>query len=208
MTRALGRVAALVHRESGIRLGGHQHAFLQAALDRIGRRRRARRRSCAARPTRSSGAAAAHAADRGGHRQGDVVPARSRAARAHRLAAAARAARARGADHVRVWTAACATGEEAYSLALLACEAFAPAPPPVSILATDISPGRARPRARRRATGRARCATLEPALRARYFARPAGGLIVGRAAARARRVRAAQPRPRPVPAARARRRST
>ena len=30
-----------------------------------------------------------------------------------------------------MWTAACATGEEAYSLALLAAEAFAPAPAPV-----------------------------------------------------------------------------
>jgi chemotaxis protein methyltransferase CheR len=50
-----------------------------------------------------------------------------------------RSARAAGRDTIRVWSAACATGEEPYSLALLACEAFAPAAPPVSILATDVS---------------------------------------------------------------------
>jgi chemotaxis protein methyltransferase CheR len=44
-----------------------------------------------------------------------------------------------GSASIRVWVAACATGEEAYSVALLATEAFAPAPPPVDILATDIS---------------------------------------------------------------------
>jgi chemotaxis protein methyltransferase CheR len=44
-----------------------------------------------------------------------------------------------GASTIRVWVAACATGEEAYTLAMLASEAFAPAAPPVDILATDIS---------------------------------------------------------------------
>src|SRR5205814_9563365 len=48
-------------------------------------------------------------------------------------------ARAAGSDRVRVWSAACATGEEPYSLALLACEAFGTNTPPVTILATDIS---------------------------------------------------------------------
>ncbi|MDX6512075.1 MAG: chemotaxis protein methyltransferase CheR [Gaiellaceae bacterium] len=58
------------------------------------------------------------------------------------------AARETGAAKVRVWVTACATGEEAYTLALLAARAFAPAPPPVDILATDIS-GSALERARR-----------------------------------------------------------
>ena len=48
-------------------------------------------------------------------------------------------AQAAGSQEIRVWCAACATGEEAYTLALLACEAFGPAVPPVRILATDIS---------------------------------------------------------------------
>jgi chemotaxis protein methyltransferase CheR len=48
-------------------------------------------------------------------------------------------ARAAGSPVVRVWSVACASGEEPYSLALLACEAFASNTPPVSILATDVS---------------------------------------------------------------------
>lgn len=48
-------------------------------------------------------------------------------------------AMARGSKEVRVWNPACATGEESYSLAVLALEALGPKAP-VSILATDISP--------------------------------------------------------------------
>jgi chemotaxis protein methyltransferase CheR len=44
-----------------------------------------------------------------------------------------------GADVVRVWSAGCASGEEAYTLALLASEAFLPSLPPVDVLGTDIS---------------------------------------------------------------------
>ncbi|HKA66750.1 MAG TPA: CheR family methyltransferase, partial [Solirubrobacterales bacterium] len=40
---------------------------------------------------------------------------------------------------VRVWVAACATGEEAYSLAILASEALGREGAPVVILATDVS---------------------------------------------------------------------
>jgi chemotaxis protein methyltransferase CheR len=50
-----------------------------------------------------------------------------------------RAAVTDGSGTIRVWSAACATGEEAYTLALLAAEAFAPASPPVDVLGTDIS---------------------------------------------------------------------
>lgn len=50
------------------------------------------------------------------------------------------AARARGTGMIRVWIPACATGEEPYTLAMLAIRAFGPLPPPVQILATDISP--------------------------------------------------------------------
>lgn len=79
------------------------------------------------------------------------------------------AAVARGRDTVRVWVSACATGEEAYTLAILAREAFG-APPPVTILATDISQA---------ALGRAAAADYSPRavgslpadLRERYFVR-------------------------------------
>ena len=39
----------------------------------------------------------------------------------------------------RIWVAGCATGEEAYSLVLLAAESLGTAEPPVEVLATDVS---------------------------------------------------------------------
>ena len=51
----------------------------------------------------------------------------------------ARSARADGRERVRAWSAGCASGEEAYTLAIIACEAFASSTPPVSVLASDIS---------------------------------------------------------------------
>jgi chemotaxis protein methyltransferase CheR len=73
-----------------------------------------------------------------------------------------------GSGSVRIWSAGCATGEEAYTLAVLAWEAAGSARPPVRILATDISEaalararaGHYRPRSTRE---------LEPSLRQRYF---------------------------------------
>jgi chemotaxis protein methyltransferase CheR len=49
-------------------------------------------------------------------------------------------ARRRGAPRARVWSAACSTGEEAYTLAMLAAEALG-AGPLVEILGTDIATG-------------------------------------------------------------------
>lgn len=85
-----------------------------------------------------------------------------------------RAARAAGSDTIRVWSAGCATGEEAYTLALLAISEFAPGAVPVDILGTDISgavitaaeTGRYRPRAVR---------ALDPRLRGRHLERLADG---------------------------------
>jgi chemotaxis protein methyltransferase CheR len=86
---------------------------------------------------------------------------------------------AAGSRAIRVWSAGCASGEEPYTLALLAAEAFAPAPPPVDVLGTDVSSaalaaataGRYRERAVR---------GLEPSLRERYLDRQAdGSYLVG-----------------------------
>lgn len=175
MTLALATVAALVQRESGIHLAEHQYVFLQAALDRIG----------AGRPD----AFLRRLSDPRERRQLvrrliDEVTVKETSFLRDREQLAGidwrrllDNARSRGAAHVRVWATPCATGEEAYSLALLACEAFATARPPVSILATDISDA-ALQRARRGTYGARSARELDPALRARYFRAGADGLVV------------------------------
>ena len=76
-------------------------------------------------------------------------------------------------EPLRLWSAGCATGEEAYSLAITACEVLGlPPSRPVQVLATDLS-GAA---LRRAQTGLYRGRTMAhvpPATRARYF-RPHG----------------------------------
>jgi len=87
-------------------------------------------------------------------------------------------ARASGRDLLRVWVAACASGEEAYTLAMLASEAFAPAPPSVSILATDIS-SEVLEQARRGQYGRRALKALDAGTRERYFRPTGAGVAVG-----------------------------
>ncbi len=84
------------------------------------------------------------------------------------------AARALGSWTIRVWSAACASGEEAYTLALLADQAFAPEHPPVDVLGTDISAAAIETAAAGRYRDRA-VRSLAPALRDRYLDRQADG---------------------------------
>ena len=77
-----------------------------------------------------------------------------------------------------MWSVACATGEEPYTLALLACEAFASAAPPVRILATDISAA-ALERALAGRYGDRSVRSLDPILRSRYFQNDRGLLVAG-----------------------------
>ncbi|MGH3222146.1 MAG: CheR family methyltransferase, partial [Streptosporangiaceae bacterium] len=79
-----------------------------------------------------------------------------------------------GSPVIRVWSAGCATGEEPYTLALLAAEAFVVEHPPVDVLGTDIS-SRALAAAQ---TGRYReraVRALDDGLRRRYLERQADG---------------------------------
>jgi chemotaxis protein methyltransferase CheR len=86
-------------------------------------------------------------------------------------------ARAAGSNNVRVWSAACATGEEPYSLALLACEAFGTLDPPVTILATDVS-ATALVRAREGEYRTRSTRELDASKRQRYFRQEDDRLIV------------------------------
>jgi len=92
-----------------------------------------------------------------------------------------RRARDAGSRAIRVWSVGCASGEEPYTLALLAQEAFAPAQAPVDVLGTDIA-GNALVAA---AAGRYReraVQALEAPLRGRYLDRESDGsyLVGGR----------------------------
>ena len=70
---------------------------------------------------------------------------------------------------VRVWVAACATGEEAYSLAILASEALGPDSRAVSILATDVSSAALRRAEAGCGYSQRSVRNLPPALRQRYL---------------------------------------
>lgn len=173
MKNALSAVAELVRRESGIVFDGARVEGLRAAIARV--QPGADPISFLRRLNSPAGGRAALDAlvdevtvnetyffrERA---QIDAIPWRELLA----------AAQARGDAKVRVWSAACATGEEVYTLAIAASEVFAPVPPPVEIVGTDLSvtvlakawEGRYRPRAVRE---------LEPALRDRWLARVDGG---------------------------------
>ena len=88
-------------------------------------------------------------------------------------------ARAAGSPGLRVWSAGCATGEEAYTLALLAADALAVPDVPVSVLGTDVSVAALAAAARGRYRDRA-VRGLESSLRARYLDRQADGQYVVR----------------------------
>ncbi|OZB62729.1 MAG: chemotaxis protein CheR [Lysobacterales bacterium 14-68-21] len=74
---------------------------------------------------------------------------------------------------LQIWSCAASTGEEPYSLAITACEAFGSLTPPVHILATDVD-------TQVLVTGAQgmypleRIAGLDPALKRRYFQRGTG----------------------------------
>jgi chemotaxis protein methyltransferase CheR len=81
------------------------------------------------------------------------------------------AARRRG--RARLWSAAAATGEEPYSLAMALIEGFRRDDPPATILATDIDE-QALAAARQGEYGEVALATLKQERRARFFSESAG----------------------------------
>jgi chemotaxis protein methyltransferase CheR len=86
-------------------------------------------------------------------------------------------ARTAGAETARVWVAGCATGEEAYTLAMLSSEAFAPMSAPVSIVGTDIS-APALAAARLGVYGRRATRGIEPELQTRYLMAAGDKMVV------------------------------
>ena len=74
----------------------------------------------------------------------------------------------------RAWSAAAATGEEPYSLAMAVIDVFRRDDPPVTIVATDVDES-ALAAARNAWYGEAALAAVEPGFRARFFEPPAEG---------------------------------
>ena len=154
MTPALAAVAALIERESGVRLPAARSGALRNALRRAAPGLDEHEFLRIARDGEQGAAMVARLLDEATIKETFFY-------REPKLLedldwwALLENARRQGSETVAVWSAGCATGEEAYTLAMLALEAFHPLPPPVRILATDVSgaalarakEGRYRPRA-------------------------------------------------------------
>jgi chemotaxis protein methyltransferase CheR len=138
VTDALSRIAALVARETGLVLPPARSAALRAAVSRAGHELgedaflaalsdpACRRELLAALIDEVTVRETAFLRDRG---QLDAIG----------WPGLLHSARAAGSRTIRVWSAGCASGEEPYSLALLADQAFGALLPPVDVLGTDIS---------------------------------------------------------------------
>jgi chemotaxis protein methyltransferase CheR len=174
MSAPLERVAALVQSETGIVLAESQWSSLEAALRRVD-------------PELDAAAFLRRAAGNGRvlldrlidevtinetfffrqRRELDAIDWR-------RLLDAAQA---EGRDTIRVWVAACSSGEEAYTLAILASQALASATPPLSIVATDISTA-ILGKARRAHYGKRALRLVDSDTRGRCFVEEGGGVEV------------------------------
>jgi type IV pilus assembly protein PilK len=80
----------------------------------------------------------------------------------------------RGLDRIAMWSAGCASGEEAYSMAIAAKEAAHPGDGQFEILGSDVS-AEALAAARRARFGERAVAAMPQPLRERYFSRTANG---------------------------------
>jgi chemotaxis protein methyltransferase CheR len=136
MSDAVDRIAELIHRESGVRLPGDRRSSI------VGRA------LASATPELDAEAFLSRV---GGDSDSlarllDVITVKETffhrdetQLRAIDWRALAERAHDRGSGRIDVWAAGCATGEEPYTLALLALQTFGDVEPPVRILGTDIS---------------------------------------------------------------------
>ncbi len=173
MSVALLEVASMIQRESGIELKPSQFPSLQAAIARVDRGLTAE--ALLDRPISSQTI----------ERLIDEVTIRETFFFRHPSELDAidwpsvlRSARIRGSELIRVWVAGCASGEEAYTIAILASEAFASASPPVRVLATDIAPT-ALEQAIAGRYGERAVRTLPVGVRERYFSSAGAVSTVG-----------------------------
>jgi chemotaxis methyl-accepting protein methylase len=188
MSSALEQIAGILERQSGIKLAPAQFGALEAAIARVEpgltAEKLLRRLSSSASSATGASAPQTSGSDETLLRLIDQVTIRETFFFRHPgeleaidWPAMLHAARGRGAEQVRVWVAGCASGEEAYTIAILACEAFAMATPPVRVLASDIAPTAIK-QAERGSYNERSARNLTPALRERYFTSAAGMITV------------------------------
>jgi chemotaxis methyl-accepting protein methylase len=180
MSDALARVAELVHDETGIVTPDSQRPALAAALGRVAPGLDAERFLRALDAAADGDALVARLVDEVTIKETYFLR-EPRELRSIDWPQAVRAAHAGGRDAVRVWVAACATGEEAYSMAMLASEALGTAQPPVTILATDVS-GAALARAAAATYTERSLRSVPPELRERHLIDDGGRHVVAPAA--------------------------
>ncbi|HEY2142028.1 MAG TPA: CheR family methyltransferase [Solirubrobacteraceae bacterium] len=138
MNAELSSVAELVEAETGIQIKAPQLISLAAALGRISPGMNAERFLAALSDSAEARTLLGQLIDQVAIQETYFMR-EPRELEAIDWRALLSAAHARGDPDVRVWVCACASGEEAYSVAMLAIESFGHDRPPVSILATDIS---------------------------------------------------------------------
>ena len=175
MSDAITRIAELVRRESGILLDATRHSSLLAALRRASPDSDEHSFLRLTDEPAAGAEAVARLIDEVTVKETSFLRDRPQLESIdwHALRDSARRS---GSEEIRVWSAACATGEEPYSLALLACEAFGSPRPPVRILATDISVTALAAAARGSYRERS-VRAVDETLRSRYFS-PEGDLSV------------------------------
>lgn len=176
MSDALRGVAELVQRETGVVVKDAQMPGLAAAIERIAPGMEAERFLAEASATVHGSLL---------HRLVDEVTVQEtyffrelRELQAIEWRQLLEGARESGLGVVRVWVAACATGEEAYSLAILASEALGQAGTSVTILASDVSDAALERAVAGEGYSERSVRNLPPPLRERYLLKERGGYRV------------------------------
>ena len=168
--RDFRRVCRMIHARAGIHLGAHKRDMVYSRLVRRLRARGVERFSDYLDMVEDG------VVDEGQHFVNALTTNLTsffREAHHFPLLASQLQAAQRDGQPLRIWCCAASTGEEPYSLAITACEAFGTLAPPVRILATDIDT-QVLATAQRGVYAIDRISGLDEDLRKRYFQRGTG----------------------------------
>ena len=170
MSTELTEVAAIVRRETGMTIKEPQYPALAAAVERVAPGLGPAGLLAALGDEPSRGALLTRLVDEVTIKETSFFR-EPRELQSIEWARLLERAREGGSGTVRVWVAACATGEEVWSLAILASEALGRGPTPVTILGTDVSAAALERAAAGEGYSERSVRNLPPALRQRYLVR-------------------------------------